>query len=323
VKALVYERFGSSEVIALREIEKPVPADDEVLVQVRAVSVNPVDWHLMLGLPLIARMEAGIRKPKTGRLGGDFAGTVEAVGKDVTQFQPGDDVYGIRHGAMAEFVCVAQARTVAPKPPNLAFEQAAAVPVAALTALQGLRDKGGLAAGQTVLVNGASGGVGTFGVQIARALGAEVTGVCRTGNLDLVRSIGVDHVVDYTREDFTRSGRRYDVLLDIAGTRSWSECRHVLTEHGTHVRVGGPKTNRVIGPMGKVLLNWLEAKGRSQRFAFFITKPNKADLLVLSELLASGQVAPVIDRRYQLSQIADAFEYLGAGHARAKVVVNL
>jgi NADPH:quinone reductase-like Zn-dependent oxidoreductase len=323
MKAVVYDRYGSPEVLGLGSVEKPVPADDEVLVRVRAISVNPVDWHMMTGLPLIARLDAGVRKPKTGRLGGDFAGTVEAIGKNVTQFQPGDEVFGVRHGAIAEFVCVGEERAVVPKPANLTFEQAAAVPVAALTALQGLRDKGGLRPGHRVLVNGASGGVGTFGVQIAKALGAEVTGVCRTGNIDLVQSIGADHVVDYTTEDFTRGDRRYDVLLDIAGTRTWTEYRRVLTEHGTHVRVGGPKTNRVIGPLGLVLRNWLSAVGRTQSFAFFIAKPNKADLLVLSDLLESGKVTPVIDRRYELPQIADAFEYLGAGHARAKVIVNL
>lgn len=220
MKAIVYHKYGSPDVLEFQEIEKPDLADDGVLARVRAASINPADWYAVTGTPYVARIKVGLLKPKSNRLGVDFAGTVEAVGRDVTQFRPGDEVFGGRSGAFAEYVCVRNA--VAPKPANVTFEEAAAVPVAALTALQGLRDKGQIQSGQKVLINGASGGVGTFAVQIAKAFGAEVTGVCSTRNVDLVRSIGADHVIDYTREDFTRSDRRYDLMLDVAGSRSWS-----------------------------------------------------------------------------------------------------
>jgi NADPH:quinone reductase-like Zn-dependent oxidoreductase len=265
----------------------------------------------------------GLRRPKTERLGADFAGTVEAVGKTVTQFRPGDEVFGGRDGAFAEYVCVREERAIVPKPANVTFEEAAAVPIAALTALQGLRDQGRLQPGQRVLVNGASGGVGTFAVQIAKALGAEVTAVCSTRNVELVRSLGADHVVDYTREDFTRSDRRYDLLLDVAGSKSWPDCRRVLEPHATLVIVGAPKGNRLFGPLGHVLRLRLGALRGSQKAVFFIAKFNKPDLLYLQELLATGQVKPVIDRRYELSEIADALTYLGEGHARAKVVLTI
>jgi NADPH:quinone reductase-like Zn-dependent oxidoreductase len=323
MNALVYDRFGPPDVVDLREIEKPAPADDEVRVRVHAISVNPVDWHMMTGLPVIARIQTGFRKPKTGRLGGDFAGTVDAVGENVTEFQAGDEVFGVRHGAIAGYVCVGEDRAVAAKPPRLTFEEAAAVPVAAFTALQGLRDKGKIEPGQRVLINGASGGVGTFAVQIAKAFGGEVTGVCSPRNVELVRSIGADHVIDYTKEDFTEGSRRYDLLLDVAGNHVWSEYKRILEPNGTHVRVGGPKTNRVIGPLGQVLRLQLSAVPSSQKTTFFIANPNKADLLVLSELIESGKVTPVIDRRYELAEVADALEYLGAGHARGKVVVTV
>jgi NADPH:quinone reductase-like Zn-dependent oxidoreductase len=322
MRAAVRERFGPPSIIEIRELEKPVPADDEVLVRVRAASVNPADWYGLTGIPYVARTAMGLRRPKTTRLGVDYAGVVEAVGKDVTQFGPGDEVFGGRDGAFAEYVCVREERSIVPKPPNITFEEAAAVPVAALTALQGLRDKGGLEEGRKVLVNGASGGVGTFAVQIAKALGAEVTGVCRTGNVELVRSLGADHVVDYTHEDFARSDRRYDLLLDVAGNRSWSDCRRVLEPHATLVIVGAPKGNRLLGPLSHVIRLRLGALRGSQRAVFFIAKFNKPDLLFLQELLASGQVKPVVDRRYELSEIADALTYLGEGHARAKVVVT-
>jgi NADPH:quinone reductase-like Zn-dependent oxidoreductase len=322
MRAAVRERFGPPSIIEIRELEKPVPVDDEVLVRVRAASVNPADWYGLTGIPYVARTAMGLRRPKTTRLGVDYAGVVEAVGKDVTQFGPGDEVFGGRDGAFAEYVCVREERSIVPKPPNITFEEAAAVPVAALTALQGLRDKGGLEEGRKVLVNGASGGVGTFAVQIAKALGAEVTGVCRTGNVELVRSLGADHVVDYTHEDFARSDRRYDLLLDVAGNRSWSDCRRVLEPHATLVIVGAPKGNRLLGPLSHVIRLRLGALRGSQRAVFFIAKFNKPDLLFLQELLASGQVKPVVDRRYELSEIADALTYLGEGHARAKVVVT-
>jgi NADPH:quinone reductase-like Zn-dependent oxidoreductase len=292
-------------------------------VRVRAVSVNPADWYGMTGTPYVARTQFGLLKPKSTRLGTDFAGTVEAVGRDVTQFRPGDEVFGGRDGAFAEYVCVRAERGVVPKPANVTFEQAAAVPVAALTALQGLRDRGQLQPGHRVLVNGASGGVGTFAVQIAKALGAEVTGVCSTRNVELVRSLGADHVIDYTRADFTQSDQRYDLLFDVAGSRSWSECRRVLTPGTTLVMVGAPKGNRLIGPLSHIVAVRLAALRSSQKVVFFVAQVNRADLLVLRELLEAGKVTPIIDRRYALSEIADALRYLGEGHAQGKVVITV
>jgi NADPH:quinone reductase-like Zn-dependent oxidoreductase len=323
VRAIVRDTYGSPDVLKLQEIDKPEVTDDEVLVRVRAASVNPVDWHSLTGTPFIVRIQDGLRRPKSNRLGVDFAGQVEAVGTNVTQFRPGDEVFGARNGAFAEHVCVREDRAVVLKPANLTFEQAAAVPIAALTALQGLRDKGQIQPGQKVLINGASGGVGTFAVQIAKALGAEVTGVCSTRNVDLVRSLGADHVIDYTREDFTRNDRRYDLMLDIAGSRSWSECRRVLNPQAILVIVGGPKTNRLIGPVSHLVKVRLGALRSSQKVVFFLTKMNKADLLVLRELLEAGKVTPAIDRRYGLSEVADALRYMGEGHAQAKIVVTM
>jgi len=323
MKAALRDRYGSPGVIELREIDRPAAADDEVLVRVRAASVNPADWYSVTGTPYFARTQMGLLKPKSDRLGVDFAGQVEAVGKNVTQFRPGDEVFGGRDGAYAEYVCVREDRAVVLKPANLTFEEAAAVPVAALTALQGLRDKGQLQPGQKVLINGASGGVGTFAVQIAKALEAEVTGVCTTRNVDLVRSIGADHVIDYTQEDFTRSDRRYDLMLDIAGSRSWSACRRVLNPQATFVIVGAPKGNRLIGPLSHIVKVRLAALRSNQKVVFFLAKFNKADMEVLRELLEAAKVTPVIDRRYELSEIADAFRYLGEGHARAKVVITV
>lgn len=322
MKAIVYYKYGSPDVLELREIDKPAVADDEVLVRIHASSVNPTDWYGMIGL-YIARLDGGLSKPKDPRLGVDFAGVVEAVGANVSQFRPGDEVFGGRSGAFAEYVTIREQRGIAPKPVNITFEQAAAVPVAALTALQGLRDKGQLQPGQKVLINGASGGVGTFAVQIARAFGAEVTAVCHTRNVDLVRSLGADYVVDYTREDFTRSGRRYDLMLDIAGSRSWSECRRVLNPRAIFVIVGGPKTNRWIGPLSHVIKLRLAALRASQRVVFFVANLNKEDLVVMQELLEAGKVTPVIDRRYKLSELPEAMRYLGTGHARGKVIITV
>jgi NADPH:quinone reductase-like Zn-dependent oxidoreductase len=321
MKAFVYHEYGLPDVLELRDIPKPVAADDEVLVRVRATSVNPVEWHEMTGVPYIVRMR-GLRRPKSERLGVDFAGTVEAAGKDVTQFQPGDEVFGARDGAFAEYVCVREERLVLPKPPNVTFEEAAAVPVAAITALQGLRDKGQLQSGQKVLINGASGGVGTFAVQIAKALGAEVTGVCSTRNVEIVRSLGADRVVDYTQEDFTRTGDRYDLLLDIGGNRSWSECKRVLNENATLVVVGGPKTNRWIGPVGRLIGLRLASMIGSRKVTWFIAKLNRPDLIFLGELLEAGKVRPFVERTYELSRLPDALAYLGEGHAQGKVVVT-
>jgi NADPH:quinone reductase-like Zn-dependent oxidoreductase len=318
MRAVVRPAYGTPE---LREIDKPVPADDEVLVRVSAASVNPVDWYRLTGRPYLARLQEGLRKPKSEEVGVDFAGTVEAVGGDVTRLQPGDLVFGGRTGAFADYVRARDA--VAAKPANLTFEQAAAVPIAGLTALQGLRDKGQLQSGQRVLINGASGGVGTFAVQIAKWLGAEVTGVCSTRNVETARALGADHVVDYTREDFTRSGQRYDLMLDIAGNRSWRECIRVLDREATIVVVGGPKTNRWIGPIGHMLGMKLASLGRSREVVPFMTKLNNDDLAVLGKLLEDGTVTPVIDRRYELSAVADAFRYLGEGHAQGKIVITV
>jgi NADPH:quinone reductase-like Zn-dependent oxidoreductase len=323
MRAIVRSAYGSPDVLELQEIDKPGAKDDEVLVRVRAASVNPADWYSMTGTPYVGRTQMGLRKPKSTRTGVDFAGTVEAVGTNVTQFQAGDEVFGGRDGAFAEYVCVREERAVVPKPANVTFEQAAAVPVAALTALQGLRDKGQLQPGQRVLINGASGGVGTFAVQVAKALGAEVTGVCSTRNVDIVRSLGADHVVDYTKEDFTRSDQRYDVMFDVAGSRSWSECRRVLNPQATLVIVGAPKGNRLMGPLSHIVKVRLAAVRGSQKAVFFIAKFNKADMLALRGLLEAGKVTPVIDRSYELSEIADAFRYLGEGHAQGKIVITV
>jgi NADPH:quinone reductase-like Zn-dependent oxidoreductase len=321
MKAVVYEKYGSPDLLELREIDRPVVADDGVLVRVHAASVNPVDWHNLTGTPYLVRMEGGLLKPKREVLGVDFAGTVEAVGKDLKEFQTGDEVFGARNGAFAEYVCARKA--VVAKPANVTFEQAAALPVA-ITALQGLRDKGQIQAGEKILINGASGCVGTFAVQIAKSFGAEVTGVCSTRNVDTVRSLGADHVIDYTQEDFTRSGQRYDLMIDIAGNRSWSDCKRVLSENATVVVVGGPKTNRWIGPLGQAVGRRLASLAGSRSVvAPFLAKMNKEDLVVLRELLEAGKVTPVIDRRYELSEIADALRYMGEGQAQGKIVITV
>ena len=322
MRAVVRERYGSPDVLLQRELEQPEPADDEVLVRVRAASVNRADWYSLTGRPYVARPTEGLRRPKDSRLGVDFAGVVEAVGKDVTTFRPGDEVFGGKNGAFAEYVCVSEERGIVRKPANVTFEQAAAVGVAGLTALQGLRDKGGIQPGQEVLVNGASGAVGTFAIQVAKALGAEVTAVCSTANLEQARALGADRVVDYTAEDFTRSDWRYDLVFDVAGSRSWSELKRVLEPEATVVLVGGSMSNRWLGPLGHVVRMSLASLGGSRKTAFFIAKFNQPDLGVLSGLLEDGQLTPVIDRQYALSEVADALRYMGEGHARAKVVVT-
>jgi NADPH:quinone reductase-like Zn-dependent oxidoreductase len=321
MKAIVHERFGSPEVLELREIDEPGVGDGDLLVRVHAASVNPADWYAMTGAPYVARVQMGLRKPKE-RLGRDLAGVVAAVGGNVTRFKPGDEVFGAGTGTLAEYVAVSEDGLV-PKPANLSFEQAAAVPVAGLTTLQGLRDKGSVQPGQQVLINGASGGVGTFAVQVAKALGAEVTAVCSTRNVDMVASLGADRVIDYTREDFTRTDRRYDLLLDVAGSRSWPECRRVLTPRATLVLVGAPKGNALLGPLGHILKVRLASLRASQKMTFFISKLNRQDLEALAELLEAGQVTPVVERTYPLREAADAFRYLGEGHARGKLAVTM
>jgi NADPH:quinone reductase-like Zn-dependent oxidoreductase len=322
MKALVRHDYVPPDVLRIEEVEKPVPADDQVLVRVRAASVNPLDWHYVRGTPFIARAEIGLFTPKVSRLGVDFAGTVEAVGKNVTRFKPGDEVFGGRTGAFAEYVTVREDRALARKPPNVTFEQAAAVPIAAITALQGLRDEGKLQRGEKVLINGASGGVGTFAVQIAKAFGAEVTGVCSTRNVELVRSLGADHVIDYTREDFTRSGQRYDLILDNVGNHSLLETRRALTPRGRYVIVGGP-AGRWIDPLPRAFKAIVLSRFVTQDMHMFLAQLNQKDLNVLGDLMQAGKMRSVVDRRYGLSDAAEAIRYVEGGHARGKVVIGL
>jgi len=327
MKAIRYYRYGPPDVLQLADVERPGIGDDEVLVRVRAASVNPLDWHFMRGAPYLVRLLAGLSRPKASatRLGADMAGSVEAVGGNVTGFRPGDEVFGglEDRGTLAEYVAIRHDGAVLAKPPGLTFEQAASVPVAAFTALQALRDHGKIRAGQKVLVNGASGGVGTFTVQIAKAFGAEVTGVCSTRNTDMVASIGADQVIDYTREDFTRAGRRYDLLLDIAGNRSLSQTRRVLVPKGVLVAVGGPDKGRWVGPLGRSVRMALWSPAVSQRMVFFLAHQTKEDLAVLRELLETGKITPVIDQTYPLSDAAAAISYLEQGHARGKIVITM
>ena len=324
MKAITHCDYGGPEVLKVEEIEKPVPNDNQVLVKVRANSVNPLD--LTIRGPLLLRPLFGLRKPKDTRLGVDYSGTVEAVGKNVTNFKPGDEVFGGKNGAIAEYVCVLADRAVVLKPANMTFDQAAAVPVAAITALQGLRDKGKIQAGQKVLINGASGGVGTFAVQIAKSFGTEVTGVCSTRNVDLVRSIGADHVIDYTKEDFTNGTERYDLIFDLIGNHSFSERRRVLNPNGICVMAGVGGSGWHDG-MGMRLTGELNSLARSrftsQKFIAYIAEFNKKDMKVLADLMQSGKMTPVIDKTYKLSETADALRYLETGHARGKVVISL
>ena len=324
MKAILHCEYGGPEVLKVEEVEKPVPNDNQLLVKVRAASVNPLD--LTIRGPLLLRPLFGLRKPKDTRLGVDYAGTVEAVGKNVTQFKPGDEVFGGRDGALAEYVCVLADRAVVLKPANMTFEQAAAVPVAAITALQGLRDKGKIQAGQKVLVNGASGGVGTFAVQIAKSFGTEVTGVCSTRNVDLVRSIGADHVIDYTKEDFTKTDQRYDLIFDLVGNHSFSERRRILNPNGICVMAGiggaGWHDGMAMRLAGE-LNAYVASRFVSQKFVAYIATLTKADLTILADLMQSGKVIPVIDRTYKLSEVSAALGYLEEGHARGKVVITV
>ena len=319
MRAIVNNRYGSPDGLELRDIDKPSVTDDGVLVRVRATSVNAYDWHMMRGLPYVARLSEALRKPKTTVLGVDVAGTVEAVGRNVTHLKPGDDVFGSRSGAFAEYV---SGRNFVPMPAGLTVGQAAAVPCAGQTALQGLRDKGGIQAGQRVLINGAGGGVGTFAVQLAKAFGADVTGVTSARNLDMVRSIGADHVIDYTREDFTRSGQRYDLILDAGGNRSLSSVRRALTPEGTLVLIA-PGPGRWIGPIARLLGAILMSRFVGQRMLPFLSTVSKDDLLAMKELIEAGKVRPVIDRTYPLSETSEAIRYLEAGHAGGKVVITV
>ena len=323
VKAIVYRCYGSPAVLKLEDVEKPVPGSGEVLVRVHAASVNPLDWHFMRGLPYLLRMGAGFGAPKNIRLGVDFAGVVEAVGPGVTHFRAGDEVFGGKRGAFAEYVLVREQGAIATKPGNVSFPQAAAVPIAGVTALQGLRDKGRVGPGQKVLVNGASGGVGTFAVQIARSLGAEVTGVCSTRNVELVRSLGAEHVIDYTHEDFTKGEVRYDVIFDNVGNHSPLELRRALTPKGILVVVGAPTGGAFLGGLAVMLKASLVSPFVSQRLEPFLADLDAADLAKLAGLMQSGQLTAVIDRTYPLTQLPEAMAYLEAGHARGKVIISL
>jgi NADPH:quinone reductase-like Zn-dependent oxidoreductase len=325
MKAIVYCDYGLAN-LKLEDVEKPTPNDDQVLVRVRAASVNPYDWHFIEGTPKILRMMGvGLRKPKITRVGVDFAGTIEAVGKNVTQFKAGDEVFGGKSGAFAEYVCARADRAVALKPANITLEQAASVNIAGITALQALRDKGKVQPGQKVLINGASGGVGTFAVQIAKLYGAQVIGVCSTRNVDLVRSLGADHVIDYTKEDFTKGPERYDVILDNVANHSLSECRRVLTPKGKYVMIGGGGANEqgFIGLMARPLKAMVLSPFISQQMGMMMADTNQKDLTVLADLMQSEKVKPVIDRSYKLSEVPDAIRYLEQGHARGKVVINV
>ena len=322
MRAVVYGEYGL-DALELREVDKPVLEDHQLLIRVHASSVNPAEWYGVTG-PFFARLfGGGLRKPKSAAVGADLAGRVEAVGKDVKEFRPGDDVFGTAAGSWAEYAAAREARLVR-KPANISFEEAAAVPIAALTALQALRDKGRVQPGQKVLINGASGGVGTYAVQLAKALGADVTAVCSTRNVDVARSLGADRVVDYTKEDFTQLGERHDLMLDIAGSRPFRQFRRVLTPEATVVVVGAKfPSNGGIGPLSHVLGTLLASLGRSQTAKFFVAKINKEDLGFLGELLEAGKVRSVIDRRFELSQAPDALRYLGEGHARGKVIITM
>jgi NADPH:quinone reductase-like Zn-dependent oxidoreductase len=325
MKAIVYENFGSPDVLRCQEIEKPLPADDEVLIKVRAASVNPLDWKLMKGGPFLLRLLLGLRKPKLKRPGVDVAGEVEAVGRNVTEFQAGDPVFGTCVGAFAEYATSKSAKgmksALVLKPENVTFEQAAAAPVAALTALQGLRDKGRIQPGQSVLVNGAAGGVGTFAVQIARSFGANVTAVCSARNVEMVRSIGADQVIDYTRQDFIRGAQRYDIVFDCVGNHSFSACRRVLKPKGIFVGVGAPSDASLSRLLAGLIAALALSLFVSQKMVFFIAKVNQHDLSTVRDLMATGRVTPVIDRRYRLSETPEAFRYMEQGHARGKVII--
>ena len=323
MNAIQYRCYGSPDVLRLEDTEKPVPGEGQVLVRVRAAGVNPLDWHYLRGTPYLVRLFTGIGKPKNPRLGVDFAGTVEAVGAGVTRFRPGDAVFGGATGAFGEYVVVREVGSVAAKPENVSFEQAGGVAIAAVTALQGLRDKGGLEAGQRVLVNGASGGVGTFAVQIAKSFGAEVTGVCSSRNLELVRSIGADHVIDYTQEDFTEAGKRYDLILDMVGNHGLLDLQHALQPDGVLVQVGDSEIGNWIDPLLGPLQSLVLSPFLKPEVTGILARLNAGDMAELAELMRTGKVAPVIDRRYPLAETAEAIRYSEEGHARGKIVVTV
>ena len=322
MKAIVYRCYGSPDVLNFEDIAKPKPADDEVLVKVVAASVNPLDWHYMRGSPYLMRLGSGLGAPDDSSMGVDFAGTVEAVGRNVKRFNPGDEVFGGRGGAFAEYVTVPEDRALVRKPANITFAQAASVPIAAITALQALRDKGKLKPGHKVLINGASGGVGTFAVQIAKSFGAEVTGVCSTRNAEMVRSIGADHIIDYTRENYTESGKQYDLIIDMVGNHSLMANKRVLKPEGIFVIVGGGKGNW-LGPLMNPIKALMLSPFVSQEFVLLLADLSKDDLAILGDLMKTGKVNPVIDRRYRLSDVPVAIRYSEEGHAQGKIIIDM
>lgn len=327
MKAIVYTHTGSPDVLELKEIDKPLPEENRLLVKVHAASVNALDWHEIRSLPFLLRvvgllLGGGQRKPKEQRLGVDLAGQVEAVGSAITQFQVGDEVFGRGPGAFAEYACPREDAVVA-KPATMTFEAAAAVPVAAITALQGLRDKGQIQPGQQVLIHGAGGGVGTFAVQIAKSFGAEVTAVCGTENVDMVRSIGADHVIDYTREDFLKNGQRYDLILAVNGYHPIFAYRRALRPRGRFVLAGASGDHLTQAVLQTMLLGPMMSKVGSKKFGFFTAKPTQKDLAFIKELIEAGKVTPVIDRQYPLSETAEALRYMGEGHARGKIIITV
>jgi len=322
MKAAVRDLYGGPDVIRVEDVAKPELTDDGALVRVHAASLNRVDWYNLKGAPIIGRLKGeGLRKPKTRELGIDFAGTVEAVGKDVTHVRPGDDVFGCRTGALAEYVNVRVG--VVPKPADITVEQAACVGVAAITALQGLRDKGGLQPGQKVLINGAAGSVGTFAVQIAKALGADVTAVCSTRNVEQTRALGADRVIDYTAEDFTQCGEIYDLIFDLAGSKPFRAYKRILKPDAIFILGGVPLSGGLIGPLGHIARTKLAGMRASQKVVFYLAKTNREDLDVLREMMESGQVKPVVEQTYDLDDVAEAYRYLGTGHVRSKLVVTM
>lgn len=325
MRAIVYTDYGSPDALKVESIQKPTPTDDEVLVRIRAVSVNPLDWHFIRGTPYIMRMQGGLRVPMSAKLGVDFAGTIEAVGKNVTQWKPGDEVFGGRDGAFAEYVTVRSDRALAAKPVNVSFEQAASVPIAGITALQGLRDEGKLQAGQKVLINGASGGVGTFAVQLAKLLGAQVTGVCSTRNVDLVRSLGADQVIDYTKEDFANGETKYDVFLDNVPNHPLRVCARLLQPTGHYIMVGGgsPNEQGILGPLVRPLKATVLSPFVKPTMGMMLANLNHKDLNYLSELMRDGKLSPVLDRTYKFAELPEAIRYLEGGHARGKIVVKV
>jgi NADPH:quinone reductase-like Zn-dependent oxidoreductase len=323
MRAIVQRCYGPPEVLALEQVAKPVPGSNEVLVKVHAASVNPADWHGMRGEPYVMRLSAGFGAPEDQRFGTDFAGVVEAVGSEVSNYEVGDAVFGARHGALAEYVLVRADRALAPKPDGVSFDEAAAVPVAAVTALQALRDQGAVQAGQKVLINGASGGVGTFAVQLARHFGAEVTGVCSTRNVELVEGLGAAHVIDYTREDFTQGAERYDLVVDLVGNRSLSDITRVLAPQGKLLIVGGPKNDPWIGPLSRPIAAAFLSPFVDQDLRFFIAQIGPADLAFLAGLMRDGKLRSVIDRRYAFEATRDAMTHLQTGRARGKIIVTI